>query len=132
LITPLAENKERQIIRRGYVAFFLCGLCVALNELAYLPSQTFVETEATEFTVTFALLILFVASAIAGTVYTFRHPRDSGLVTLFLVTLGFVASSYFRGSYSLHARVILDISYAVLVCAATVFAILRSRHSTTA
>jgi hypothetical protein len=44
---------------RGYAAFLVCGLCAALNVLAYLPTQTIEEAETTEFTVTIALFVVF-------------------------------------------------------------------------
>ena len=46
----------------GYIAFLVCGLCVGFNLLAYLPAQTFAEAEATEFTVTLMLFLIFVAA----------------------------------------------------------------------
>jgi hypothetical protein len=62
LDVPQKSLKERP----GHIAFLICGLCVALNQLAYQSSKTFEQAEAIEFTVTLALLAFFLISTIVA------------------------------------------------------------------
>jgi uncharacterized membrane protein HdeD (DUF308 family) len=100
---------------RGYVAFAVCGLCVALNVLAYLPSQTFEEAEATEFTATLAVLVVFLISSIVAWIYAVKNRKEIGLVVLLLLSITFVALSYFSGTFPSHVRTALQLCYAIVV-----------------
>ena len=115
---------------RGYTAFLVCGLCVALNVLAYIPSQTFEQAETTEFTVTLALVVSFLISSIIGLVLALKNRRDVGLIALLVASIAFVTLSYYRGSFQLHVRRIVDLSYAVGVLGLTTVRLLMLRRST--
>jgi hypothetical protein len=114
---------------RGYVAFVICGLCVAMNILAYLPSQTFEASEATEFTVTLALLGAFLISSVVAWIYAVKNRRDAGLVALLLLSASFVASSYFWGAFRSQTRTALQLSYAIVVLALAPIRIVTLRRS---
>jgi len=115
--------------KRGYVAFFVCGLCVALNLLAYLPAKTFEEAEATEFTVTLFLLLVFVVSGLVAAIFTIKNHRDIPLLALALITITFAFMSSLSGAWSQHARVAVQISYAIVVLTlATVRLLAASRQ----
>jgi hypothetical protein len=100
---------------RGYVAFALCGLCAALNVAAYLPPQTIEEAEATEFTITLALLVVFLISSIVAWIYAVKNHREIGLVVLLFLSITFVALSYFEGSFRWQLRIAWQLSYAIVV-----------------
>jgi hypothetical protein len=100
---------------RGYVAFAVCGLCVALNVLVYLPSQTFKVAEATEFTVTLALLVVFLISSIVAWIYAVKNRKEIGLLVLLLLSITFIALSYFGGSLQSRVRTALELCYAIVV-----------------
>jgi hypothetical protein len=100
---------------RGYAAFVVCGLCVALNVVAYLPSQTVEEAEKTEFTVTLALLGAFVISSMVAWIYAVKNRRDAGLLGLLLLSAVFLISTYFWGSLRSQTRTALQFSYAIAV-----------------
>ena len=93
----------------------VCGICVALNILAYLPPQTFEEAEATEFTVTLLLLMIFVIAGFIGVVSTIKNRRDTGLLVLLLLTVAFALTTNYWGSWALRIRIGLQLSYAILV-----------------
>jgi uncharacterized membrane protein HdeD (DUF308 family) len=105
----------RQSTIRGYVAFAVCGLCAALNVAAYPPPQTFEEAEATEFTVTLALLVVFLISSIVAWIYAVKNRKEIGLVVLLLLSIIFVAPNYFSGSFTSHVRTALQLWYAIIV-----------------
>jgi hypothetical protein len=115
---------------RGYTAFLVCGLCVALNVLAYIPSQTFEQAETTEFTVTLALVVTFLISSITALILTVKNCRDVGLLALLVASIAFVALSYYGGSFQLHVRRIVDLSYVVGVLGVTTVRLLMLRRST--
>jgi uncharacterized membrane protein HdeD (DUF308 family) len=110
--TAIQKNKKR-----GYAAFLLCGLCAALNVLAYLPAKTFEEAEAVEFTTTTLLLLIFVIAGFFGMISTIKNRRDGGLLLLLIVTVLFCLVSTYSGSWPSKTRVALQLSYAVLVLA---------------
>jgi hypothetical protein len=99
----------------GYVAFLICGICVALNVLAYLPAQSFREAEATEFTVTLFLLLVFVIALLVAAISTIRNRRNDLLVLLLLLSVAFVAMTNYSRSWESKMRVVLQLSYAILV-----------------
>jgi uncharacterized membrane protein YhaH (DUF805 family) len=110
--------------KRGYAAFLICGLCVALNVLAYLPAQSFEQSEATEFTVTLLLLAVFIISALTGAALAIKNMRDAGLLMLLLVTIGFAFASSYSRSWGWKMRIFLQLSYAILVLTIGTFQIL--------
>jgi uncharacterized membrane protein YhaH (DUF805 family) len=112
VVQQVPNRKSR---KRGYVAFLICGICVALNLLAYLPPQTFEQAEATEFTVTLLLLLVFVLAGFIAAISTVKNRGDGGLVSLLLLTLVFAAMSNFSGSWEWKLRIALQLSYAILV-----------------
>jgi len=101
--------------RRGYVSFLVCGLCVALNVLAYLPAKTFEEAEATEFTVTLFLLLIFVVSGLTAVILTIKNHRDVPLLALMLITMTFAFMSSLSGAWTRQTRIALQLSYAIVV-----------------
>ncbi len=101
--------------KRGYVAFLICGICVALNVLAYVPAQSFREAEATEFTVTLFLLLVFVIAFFVAAISTIKNRGNSGLVLLLLLTVVFIAMINYGRSWESKMRVALQLSYAILV-----------------
>lgn len=101
--------------KRGYVAFLICGVCVALNVLAYLPAQSFEQSEATEFTVTLLLLLVFVVSALIGAILAIKNLRDFALTFLLLATIAFALTSNYTGTWGRRPRVVLELSYAAVV-----------------
>ena len=105
LLRQVPNQKNR---KRGYVAFLICGICVALNLLAYLPPQTFEQAEATEFTVTVFLLLVFVVAGLFGAISTFKNRGDIGLVSLLLVSVVFVTMSIFSGPWEWKIRITLE------------------------
>jgi hypothetical protein len=109
------RSTNQQSKKRGYVAFLICGICVALNLLAYLPPQTFEEAESTEFTVTVFLLLVFVVAGLIATVSAIKNRGDIGLVSLLLTTVAFAILSKYSGSWELRIRIALQLSYAILV-----------------
>jgi hypothetical protein len=102
---------------------------VALNILAYLPSQTFEEAEATEFTVTLALVVAFLIFSIIGLILTVKNRRDTGLIALSLVTMAFITLSYFRGAFQSQVRKTVDLSYAFAVLGIATARMLMIRRS---
>jgi hypothetical protein len=114
------EITARKSEKMGYIAFLVCGLCVGFNLLAYLPAQTFVDAETTEFTATLMLLLIFVAAAFVAVISTIKNFRDLGLVLLLLSTVAFVAISL-RSSWEGKTRVALQLSYAIFVFAIGTF-----------
>jgi hypothetical protein len=112
---PLPQAPNHKNRKRGYVAFLICAMCVSLNLLAYLPSQTLRQAEATEFTVTLFLLLVFVLSGLFAALATFKNRRDIVLVSLLFVSVAFVAMSVYSGSWELKTRITLQLSYAILV-----------------
>jgi hypothetical protein len=115
---------------RGYTAFLVCGLCVALNVFAYIPSQTFEQAETTAFTVTLALVVTFLISSITAQILAVKNRRDVGLIALMVASIAFVTLSYYGGSFQLHVRRIVDLSYAVGVLGLTTVRLLMLRRST--
>src|SRR5260370_9607357 len=112
----LSQQVPNQTSRtRGYVAFLICGICVALNLLAYLPSQTFREAEATEFTVTLLLLLVFISAGLIATILAIKNRQDVGLVSLLLLTIAFVIANNCSSSWGWKMRIALQLSYAILV-----------------
>jgi 4-hydroxybenzoate polyprenyltransferase len=107
----------------------VCGLCVALNVLAYLPSQTFEAAEATEFTLTLALFLAFVGSSIVAWIYAFKRRKEIGLVVLLLLSLTFVALVSFSGSFGSRSRTALQLSYAIIVLGLASVRLLTLRRS---
>jgi hypothetical protein len=127
---PLNQAPNQKNRKRGYVAFLICGICVALNLLAYLPRQTFEEAEATEFTVTIFLLLVFVGAGLFATISTFRNRGDIGLVSLLLVSVAFVIVSIFSGPWEWKVRIALQLSYAILVLTLGTIRLLATRRQT--
>lgn len=115
---------------RGYTAFLLCGLCVALNVLAYVPSRTFEQAETTEFTITLALAVTFLVSSIIGLVLALKNRRDAGLILLLVATIAFAILSYYGGSFGLHVRRTGSLTYAVVVLGIATIRLLMLRRST--
>jgi len=101
--------------RRGYVAVLVCGLCVALNVLAYLPAKTFEEAEAIEFTVTLFLLLIFVISGLTAAILTIKNHPDVSLLALMVITMTFAFMSSLSGAWSRQTRIALQLSYATVV-----------------
>jgi uncharacterized membrane protein YhaH (DUF805 family) len=120
----LAQITVQRSRKRGYAAFLICGLCVALNILAYLPAQSFEQSEATEFTVTLFLLLVFSISALIGAALAIKNMRDVGLLMLLLVTIGFAFASSYSGSWGWKIRIALQLSYAILVLTVGAFRLL--------
>src|SRR5690242_7910258 len=110
--------------RRGYVAFLVCGLCVALNVLAYQPAKTFEEAEATEFTVTLFLLLIFVISGLIAAILTIKNHRDVPLLALMLITMTFAFMSSLSGAWTRQTRIALQLSYAIVVLILTTIRLL--------
>jgi uncharacterized membrane protein HdeD (DUF308 family) len=100
---------------RGYAAFLVCGLCVALNLVSYLPAQTFEQAEATEFTTTLALFAAFVISSIVALIYAIKNRQEASLIALLLVSIAFVILSCVSGAFSQTGRTALQLSYAIVV-----------------
>jgi len=119
---------ERRKIR-GYAAFLVCGLCAALNLIAYLPTQTFEQAEATEFTTTLALIIVFLISSVVAVIYAIKNSRELGLIALLLFSVAFVTLICVSGSFSRAARTALQLSYAVVVLGFASARILALRRS---
>ena len=107
-----AVQKSR---KRGYAAFLVCGICVALNILAYLPAQTFLEAEAIEFTTTLLLLVIFIIAGFIGVVSAIKNRGDAGLLVLLLLTFAFALTTNYWGSWALKIRIGLQLSYVILV-----------------
>ena len=105
----------RQSTIRGYAAFVVCGLCVALNLIFYLPAKTFEQAEVTEFTVTLALLAAFIISSIFASGYAIKNRHDLGLVSLFSLSIVFVILICASGLFSWQARSALQLCYAIIV-----------------
>ena len=103
--------------KKGYAAFLVCGLCAALNVLAYLPRQTFEEAEATEFTVTLLLVVVFLVFGILGIVLAIKNARDSLLLALMLATVSFTLTINLSGAWKSSMRVGLELAYAVFAIA---------------
>ena len=123
----MAANRSTM---RGYTAFLVCGLCVALNVLAYVPSQTFEQAETTEFTITLALAVTFLVSSIIGLVLALKNRRDVGLILLLVATITFAILSYYGGSFGLHVRRSGSLTYAVIVLGVATVRLLVLRRST--
>jgi len=128
---PLNQAPNRKNRKRGYAAFLICGICVALNLLAYLPRQTFEEAEATEFTVTIFLLVVFVVAGLFASVSTLRNRGDIGLVSLLLVSVAFVIVSIFSGPWGREKRIALQLSYAILVLTLGTIGLFATRRQAT-
>ena len=115
MLVQQVQNQKNA--KRGYVAFLICGICVALNLLAYLPAQSFIEAEATEFTITIFLLLVFVIAGFIAAISTIKNRGNIGLMSLLLSTVAFVIVSNYSGSWELKMRIALQLSYAILVLA---------------
>ncbi len=125
-----ATLKANQVSRmRGYTAFIICGLCVALNALAYIPTKSFREAEATEFTVTITLLVVFIISSIVAWTCAVKNRRDVVLVGLLLLSATFVTFIYFSSSFRYQVRTLLEISYAIVVLGLGSIRLLAIRRS---
>jgi uncharacterized membrane protein HdeD (DUF308 family) len=122
-----AAGKRSEV--RGYAAFLVCGLCVALNLISFLPSQTFEQAEATEFTTTLALFAAFVVSSIVALIYAIKNRREAGLIALLLVSVAFVILSCVSGAFSRDARTALQLSYAIVILGFASARILALRRS---
>jgi drug/metabolite transporter (DMT)-like permease len=119
---------ERRKIR-GYAAFLVCGLCVALNLIFYLLAATFAEADLTELPVTLALLVVFAISSIVAWVYAIKNRREPGLVALLLLSIAFVILISVSSSFSWDAQSVLQLSYAIIVIALAPFRIVTLRRS---
>ena len=115
---------------RGYAAFLVCGLCVVLNVLVYIPARTFEQAESTEFTVTLALLAAFLVSSITALILTVKNRRDVGLIALLVLSIAFVTLTYYSGSFRLHARRIVDLTYAIAVLGVAAIRLMTLRRFT--
>ena len=98
-------------------------------EFAYLLSQTFEEAEPTEFTVTLALLVAFVISSIVAWTYAMKNRGEVGLIALLLLSVTFVALSYFSGSFRSQARTALQLAYSISVLGIASVRLLMIRRS---
>jgi hypothetical protein len=125
---PSQQAPNQKNRKRGYVAFLICAMCVSLNLLAYLPSQTFREAEATEFTVTLFLLLVFILSGLFAALATFKNRGDIGLVSLLLVSVAFVIMSIYSSRWVWE---MLQVSYAILVLTLGTIGLLAPRRQTT-
>jgi hypothetical protein len=128
---PLQRIPNQINRKRGYVAFLICGICVALNILAYLPTQSFREAEAAEFTVTLFLLLVFVVAGFTATISTIKNREDMGLVSLLSFTVAFVIVNIYSGPWELKMRIALQLSYAILVLALGTIGLLTTRRQAT-
>jgi len=127
-LEQVANQKNR---KRGYVAFLICGICVALNILAYLPAQSFIEAEVTEFTVTIFLFLVFVLAGLFAAISTFKNRGEIGLVSLLLVSVAFVIASIYSGPWELKMRIALQLSYAILVLILGTIGLLAAKRQAT-
>jgi len=124
-----ASNQKNR--KRGYMPFLICTMCVSLNLLAYLPSQTFREAEATEFSVTLFLLLVFILSGSFAALATFQNRGDIGLVSLLFVSVAFVVVSVYSGSWGLKTRITLQLFYAILVLTFGTIGLLATKRQAT-
>jgi uncharacterized membrane protein HdeD (DUF308 family) len=120
-LMPLQQAPNQKNRKRGYAAFLICALCVDLNLLAYLPSQTF----------TALLALVFVLSGLFATLATLKNRSDIGLVWLLLLSVAFVVVSVYGRSWELKARIGLQLSYAILVLTFGTIGLLVARRQPT-
>jgi hypothetical protein len=128
---PLRQVVNQQSRKRGYVAFLVCGICVALNLLAYLPPQTFREAEATEFTATAFLLLVFVVTGLIAVVSTLKNRGDIGVLSLLSLSVAFVIVTIHSGPWEWKMRIAMQISYAILVLTLGTIGLLATQRQAT-
>jgi hypothetical protein len=118
---------------RAYAAFLVCGLCVALNKLAYLPRQTFSEAEPTEFTVTLPLLVIFLVSSVVAAILALKNRKNIALVVLLLATCVFVGWAHFGSGFQSQTGQVMQLAYPFSVFALAIprmFQLRRFREQT--
>jgi uncharacterized membrane protein YhaH (DUF805 family) len=128
---PLQQVHNHKNRKRGYAAFLVCGVCVALNLLAYLPRKTFEEAEATEFIVTGFLVLVFIVAGLFAAISTLKNLGDIGLVSMLLASAAFVIVSVYDGSWEWRMRIALQLSYAILVLTFGTIGLLTTRRQAT-
>jgi len=109
----------------------VCGICVALNLLTYLPRKAVVEAEATEFTVTVFLLLVFIVASLLAAISTLKNRGDRVLVSQLLLTVAFVMVSIYGHVWEWKMSIALQLSYAVLVLTFGTIGLLANRRQAT-
>ena len=128
---PLHRFPNQKNRKRGYAAFLVCGICVALNLLTYLPRKAVVEAEATEFTVTVFLLLVFIVASLLAAISTLKNRGDRVLVSQLLLTVAFVMVSIYGHVWEWKMSIALQLSYAVLVLTFGTIGLLANRRQAT-
>jgi hypothetical protein len=104
---PLHLSPNQKNRKRGYAAHLVCGVCAALNLLAYLPPKAFEGAEATEFTVTIFLLLIFIVAGLFAAISTLKNRGDIGLLSLLILSVAFVMVSTYGSAWEWKTRIAL-------------------------
>ena len=98
--------------RKGYGAFFVCGLCLLLSVLMQQFSGGLTSTAILlDILVSFVLTPLFIVSGSVGVIMAVQNREDVGLVLLAMLGCAFVALNYFNVPVAWRSHAVLIVLF---------------------